>query len=462
MNRFLAPPWLVLLAAGCPAAPDMDSPFDDGPPPYQPPAPVIDVHDPLSMPENPTLSESDFLGAESCASCHPNHYAEWSTSMHAYGMLDPVFRRAALQRQADYGGQQDQFCHQCHSAIGTRSGDIEDNFAYEELSDITLEGITCEACHKVKALERPYNSGHVFDPKGPMRATIDDPVAAMAHGTEKSELHGQSQFCAGCHDVYELDGLPLERPYAEWLESPSFEAEQTCQDCHMPAYSGKAATMGPERTVHRHTFVGAGLPLLDGFLDAAQYDTRRTEVTDFMRSAATLQLDAPLNWERGKPFDILLTVYNDIDGHSLPTGSTFNRQMWLDVTATDADGTVLFRTGDFDDNGDLRNFWSELDPWGDEDLVMLTSTLSSEQGDPVLFSWDALEHTTGAIQAGHDRTYTMFVPTNVSAKSPITVTAKLRFRQFPPYLLRALGLDGFVEKLEVIDMDEATADVVLD
>ena len=32
-----------------------------------------------------------FEVAENCQSCHPQHYLEWSSSMHAYAFKDPVF-----------------------------------------------------------------------------------------------------------------------------------------------------------------------------------------------------------------------------------------------------------------------------------------------------------------------------------------------------------------------------------
>ena len=33
----------------------------------------------------------DFSSAQTCEQCHPNHYLEWSQSMHAYSMKDPKF-----------------------------------------------------------------------------------------------------------------------------------------------------------------------------------------------------------------------------------------------------------------------------------------------------------------------------------------------------------------------------------
>lgn len=52
-----------------------------------------ELTDELSMPAEPTLAVDSFNSATVCGSCHPQHYAEWRTSMHAYAMVDPVFRK---------------------------------------------------------------------------------------------------------------------------------------------------------------------------------------------------------------------------------------------------------------------------------------------------------------------------------------------------------------------------------
>ena len=107
------------------------------------------LNDPLSMPASPTLSVESFNEASKCAGCHPNHYAQWKTSMHAYATIDPIWRTLVAVRQADFDGQRDQFCTQCHSAIATRGGEVYPNFSFDDFSPISLEGVPCEACHTV-------------------------------------------------------------------------------------------------------------------------------------------------------------------------------------------------------------------------------------------------------------------------------------------------------------------------
>ncbi|MBM3262858.1 MAG: hypothetical protein FJY97_05455, partial [candidate division Zixibacteria bacterium] len=57
--------------------------------------------------------------------------------------------------------------------------------------------------------------------------------------------------------------------------------------------------------------------------------------------------------EKGIRFKV--EVRNPTDGHSVPTGFAPDRPVYLKVTVTDAEGTVIFRSGDLDPNGDLRD-----------------------------------------------------------------------------------------------------------
>jgi hypothetical protein len=143
----------------------------------------------------------------------------------------------------------------------------------------------------------------------------------------------------------------------------------------------------------------------------------------------------------------------------LPTGSTFIRQLWLEVVVRDAHDRVVYETGTLDDNGDLRDHWSSLDPYGDPDLVSFSSSLTNAAGQPELFPWRATEHFRRTLEPLHTRTVTLFVPVPSSMDGPLSVRARLRFRSHPPFLLRALGLTELVPRVEIQDIDEASASV---
>lgn len=449
--------WLPFpLAVGLLACPDDPTPAVDAG--LDPQSPI----DPLSMPEAPSFAASEFNSAETCQTCHPEHYAEWRLSTHAYAMKDPLFRGLVMIRQQDFQGERDAFCTQCHSAIGTRSREIRPGFRFEDLSPIVQEGVTCEACHKVTEVARRHNSGHRLDPAGPMRGPIADPMPTGAHASLGSELYERPEFCAGCHEVVEYTGLPLERPYTEWRDSPAAREDRTCQDCHLPTVTGPAAKDGPTRERHRHDFIGVDVPLSPGVLNPEEAAALREKVQGLLRGTARLDLTVPAHLLRGQRLDLVLTVHNLIAGHSLPTGSTFHRQLWLEVTVTDVQGTVVYRSGHLDDDGDLRDHFSALDPYGDPDLVRFGSRFVDERGNPTLFPWKAAEHFSTAIPPGYARTQTLFVDTTSAAPGRATVVAALRFRPVPPFLLRLLGLGAEADALPIYSVTTASAALELE
>ncbi|NKB37662.1 MAG: cytochrome C [Gammaproteobacteria bacterium] len=57
--------------------------------------------------------------------------------------------------------------------------------------------------------------------------------------------------------------------------------------------------------------------------------------------------------KRGLQFRI--EVKNGTDGHNVPTGFDAERLIWLEVTVKDSNGKVVFKSGDLDPNGDLRD-----------------------------------------------------------------------------------------------------------
>lgn len=411
------------------------------------------LSDALSMPAEPTVALERFTAAEVCGHCHPTHYAEWRTSHHAHAMHDPVFRAFVAVRQRDHDGAQDKFCLQCHSAIGTRGGDIVPGFDFADLEPITLEGVTCESCHRVAALVRPFNSGHVLDPDGPIRGTIAAPAVSPFHDSQHSPLHATSAFCAGCHDIREVDGLALERPFAEWTGSPAAASGVECQHCHMPTHEGPAAVGGPTRTLHRHTWIGVDVPLADD-LSPAQQAELRAQSRALLAGAATVTLEAPPAIAAGDLLDLRVTVRNNIPAHNFPTGSTFNRQAWLELLVRDGDGDLVFATGTRDARGDLE-------PRDAPELLSLGSVLLDPRGEPTLFPWRAAAHVSHSLPPLQARELALRVPTSAAAPGPLAIEARILFRAFAPHALRALGLDAYTDDLEIHEVSRAAIGVEL-
>ena len=78
-----------------------------------------------------------------------------------------------------------------------------------------------------------------------------------------------------------------------------------------------------------------------------------------------------------------------------------------------------------------------------------------------MFPWRAAEHQSNSLSPLYKRTWTLFVPVPEGATGPIRIESRLRFRTHPPYLLRALGLDEDLDKIEIYDIDAHNIEVPL-
>lgn len=141
--------------------------------------PVDTSHAPASLAD---------LSAQQCASCHPDFYSEWQTTIHAQSWTDPYF-------QADWQFDDSQHnCRLCHTpldrqqpqkVLAYRDTDkwdpvLEDNPDF----DVALqhEGVTCAACH--------YRDGKIVGVFGDTNAP---------HEVQK--LDDPNQVCVRCHIV---------------------------------------------------------------------------------------------------------------------------------------------------------------------------------------------------------------------------------------------------------------------
>lgn len=72
-----------------------------------------------------------------------------------------------------------------------------------------------------------------------------------------------------------------------------------------------------------------------------------------------------------------IQVKNGTDGHNVPTGFDAERNSYMQVFVTDAAGKVVFKSGDLDPNGDVRDLHSSYVHHGDLPLDKYLFTLQS-------------------------------------------------------------------------------------
>lgn len=394
------------------------------------------------------FSAGDFDVAEDCKGCHPQHYDEWSGSMHAYAMKDPVFSAAREVGQSAYPGALDGACTKCHSPIGSRSGELPwGKFDIESISPVSAEGVGCDLCHTITSISNLGNGGIELTPGEIKYGTIQDPVSNLFHKSEYRPLYKESAYCGACHDLITGSGLELEAVFREWERGGFAITGKTCNDCHMPTYEGRATPNGPMRTLHRHTMEGADIALIDFPFK----DSMLVLVTKMLRSALTMEVDVPQSVAAGDSLEFHVSLINDSTGHNVPTGVPFNRQMWLSVVVEDQSG-VLYSSGQLDPNDDL------MDTIHDPDLFNAQATMLRADSVPTGSTWEAVYLINPTIKAGETRVvdYGFTVPQEVAGD--LTVEIVLRFRSFPPSVFRGLDLDSLLP-IPIVDMAAETLSV---
>ncbi|HVV86195.1 MAG TPA: multiheme c-type cytochrome [Kofleriaceae bacterium] len=336
-------------------------------------------------------SVEELMKPETCMECHPKHTGEWSGSMHAYAADDPLFRALNAKGQRDTNGSLGSFCVQCHAPIAVALGLTTDG---TNLADVPswARGVTCYACHNVESIEGDHNNPIKLAMDQTMRAGVrgPKPVASPAHATAYSDLvdaesQKSSQLCGSCHDLVSPAGVHLERTYAEWqttiFSSPDPTRHLSCGSCHMVVRDGPIAEgQGldvPQRPFGRreHTFPGIDMaltpfPNMDQQAETIERDLKALLVTRL----CVLPDD-------GGHIDVRL---DDVGaGHMFPSGATFDRRAWVEVTAYDSDGAVVYSSGTIPPEAP----YTDPDQLGDPDLWMMGTPTFDGQDQPNGLFW---------------------------------------------------------------------------
>lgn len=403
------------------------------------------------------IVRQSFAAPENCRPCHPNHVAEWETSMHAYAMTDPVFLELNNIGQQRSQNELDQFCVKCHSPIGSMLGETGPGFEFSELTELAQNAVQCDVCHLMKTSARGKGIS-AFRMDRVRQGSIPDPKVNAYHESEFDARYTSSALCAPCHDIISPTGVLVEATSTEWDESPYSAMGLECQNCHMPEYDGKAATGGEQRKVHRHYFTGVDVALTD----FPGRDETVNRVRELLQNAVQMSIDVPASSGMNDPLVVKVSLNNNRTGHRIPSGSTFERQMWIEVVVSQ-NGQALFESGTLDSNGDLRNSHSELVSSGvamEDTALALYRGIAMKNNEEIPFFWEADEVQFNTIEPFQ------IVMNNYRIDGPfltgnLTLSVRLRFRAFPPYILRQLGLSHLVQELPVFDMAEYSSTITI-
>lgn len=330
----------------------------------------------------PMAVTEELENPETCASCHPKHYEEWASSMHAYAADDPLF--LAMNRRGQREASIGTFCVNCHAPMAVRAGATTDGLNLEELP-ARLKGVTCYFCHNVSAVHGEHDNPLELAGDRVMRGAIKDPLRTSFHDSRYSELVDRdrlesARLCGSCHDIVNGHGVHLERTFREWQDSV-FSAPQvgtSCGQCHMdrdpelgPAVKAPEA---PLRELHSHRFPAVDLALTP--FPGAGVLARETQ--SFLDTSLQTALCVR---GTGRAAQLQVVLDNVAAGHAFPSGAAQDRRVWLEVVAT-AEGETLYESGVVAPGEGLGS--ANLD-----ELFWIGDCMLGERGRQVRMFWEA-------------------------------------------------------------------------
>ena len=191
---------------------------------------------------------SDFESSNNCQQCHPNHYNDWSQSMHAFSIQDPIFLSKWDSAKVRYPETGERFCVQCHNPPAFVTGEYLNGYdATDYLPPMINEGISCDFCHSVTALSNtvhtPDNARavaeyHLNPGEGIKYGSVENPMKNDYHESQYHPIFKRSDFCLPCHNML-VRNVEAEMTFTEWRRIPGNDMSDlnSCQSCHTEIHS---------------------------------------------------------------------------------------------------------------------------------------------------------------------------------------------------------------------------------
>lgn len=449
------------------------------------------------------IDERQVGRSERCISCHHDIGEQWIASVHRQAASDPAYVRNVTLLATKRGISATRYCEGCHAPVALLSGELSPGGQHGGIVGTpgNLEGVSCMGCHGIDSLVHlkgvasfsftPRNDYLFAHSNNPLLARVRDLLIRVRPQQHKSDLgkplFGDPKFCAGCHtqfmdkDFNNWGWVKMQDDYAAWLKSPySGQHEESfsdvsatrCQDCHMPLVASDDPSADENGMVRSHRFLGANtfLPILNGdeehlallksFLQSnkVRISIEHPHREDTLQTQQPLAEDlrdfeeAPYFYYLGETASLRVAVSNRGVGHDFPGGTLDVNEAWVDFRVLDAEGSEVYASGAIGED-------SHVDP-----EAYFYRSLPVDKGGNLVWRHDLFnmigESFKRAVPAGTSDVveYSFVVP--AWAKSPLTVTATLRYRKLNERYARWALHDKYVE-IPPVDLAWASLDVPL-
>jgi hypothetical protein len=411
------------------------------------------AHDPADVSDGNMLSDVD-----SCATCHPDAAAQWSTSAHSFASFgNPLYRVNVELARTQLGKPASQHCGGCHDMPLMVDGLMTVASEVPAADLRAHSGVTCRLCHGIESTTKDGNGSYVWS-RAPIEApAIGDAASVARHKAQVTVKSLGTELCVGCHRGFlSADmGMPvhlsgLDEPGAwrssAWTGNGMARVDKvdqkTCIDCHMerePASSNeagaKAGTIASHRFLGGHTWMASmrgdteHLRRLQAKLaGAASIDVAGARITEpgVPGDASGARWVLPADGADvipGTRLALDVVIRNLLVGHRFPGGVLDIQDTWIEVEVADARGKRLAASGLTHDR-DAE----------DQDTHVLRTLVVDERGEVLeqhemaSFRTQIATQTLAAREAQAIR-YAFDVPATLTAVDlPLTVTARLRHR----------------------------------
>jgi tetratricopeptide (TPR) repeat protein len=339
------------------------------------------------------LKPTDFASAEWCGHCHADIYDQWRQSAHSNSFREPFYVKNVNLLIQSRGIEFTRHCEGCHNPIALFSGALSKNSKVDRSFD--QDGITCTVCHSIGKLQNTSGTGSyvmekpavMLNPDGTPRygkVTYDDIFNApeLHKKAMMKDFYRSAEFCAACHkaalprDLNTYKWLRAFSVYDEWQQSswsretplPFYKktSTSTCQTCHMPLSDAKFDNAAKNGKVVSHRWAAANTAIPQYFGYKEQMAEVEKSLKDNLISIDFFALEKEAASEAIAPiaqrsFEIApgelvtvdLVLQNKGIGHSLVPEQRDFYESWVQFTATDERGNIVFDSGSLDPNGYL-------------------------------------------------------------------------------------------------------------